>query len=69
MYIALLVGFCCTFIRGIHNFIIEKDYHDTIKYHDYCVSHYRESRKAPSLSPNLVQHREVKESIVTVCNI
>ena len=49
--------------------LLTKDYRDTIKYHDYCLSHYRDSRKALSLSPNLVQHSEVKESIVTVCNI
>ena len=44
-------GFCCTFIHGSHNFIIEKVYRDTIKYHEYCLSHYRDSRKALIAQP------------------
>ena len=70
MYIALLVlAFVAPLFVEFTISLLKKDYRDTIKYCDYCLSHYCDSRKALSLSPNLVQHSEVKESIVTVCNI
>ena len=40
-----------------------------IQYCGYCLSHYRDSKKALSLSPNLVQHREVKEANIRVFKI
>ena len=63
------LSFVAPLFVGFTISLLKKDYCDTIKYRDYCLIHYRDSRKAPLLSPNLVQHSEVKESIVTVCNI
>ena len=40
-----------------------------IQYCGYCLSHYRDSKKALSLSPNLVKDSVVKEANVTVFKI